>query len=120
MIWMRSMVLSGWLCLFTLYLAEQSIGPVMAAEVNPPVSQDEPISHYNQTNPFGDFYILPNSKQISAPVPVVREPFFKWKSYLPERSIDPFSCTQIFPELVQDIWRCPAVSIVLFPYHEFL
>ena len=120
MIWIRSLTLSVWLCLLMAFLAEPAIGPAVAANLNRPVSADEPISHYDQPDPFGDFHILQNNTQITAPVPAVRAPFFKWKSFLPERYLDPFSCTNSYPELVQDSWQCPAVAFVLFPYHEFL
>lgn len=120
MIWMKSFALSGWLFLFTAFLAEQYIGPFISSDFNARFADNEPISHYKKTGPVNDFYLQSNSNQIAAPVPVVKEPLFKWKSFLPERSFDSFSCFNEFPELVQDTWRCLSVSIVLFPYHEFL
>lgn len=118
--WMRSFALSGWLFLFTAFLAEQCIGPFILPDFDAQVGHNEPITHYNKTGPVNDFYIQSNSNQIAAPVPVVKEPLFKWKSFLPERSFDSFFFFNQFSELIQDIWRCPAVSIVLFPYHEFM
>ncbi|MFA6127234.1 MAG: hypothetical protein WC699_08025 [Bacteroidales bacterium] len=120
MVRLKLLVVSGWLCLFTLFLMEQTIYPVILSDLNHPVTADEPLSHFNQAGPLNDFYILPGNSQPSVPVPVIREPLFKWKTFLPEGSMDLYSQVSGYPELVQDSWRCPSVSLVLFPYHEFL
>jgi hypothetical protein len=41
--------------LFAAFIAEHSMGEALAADLNPPVSQDEPTTHYNQTDPIRDF-----------------------------------------------------------------
>jgi hypothetical protein len=120
MVWIKSIMLGGWLCLFSLVIAEQTLDLYYFRPANPPVSEGNPVSHYAQADPLCNFFLLPESTSQTAPVPVIREPLFKWRSCLSERSVDPFSPVKSYPELVQDIWRCPAVAIVLYPYHEFL
>lgn len=116
----RSLILFGWLFLFTAHLAEQAICPILLTEVIPSATSSEPMSYLYQADRFSDLFLVPVNYQITAPVPVIREAFFKWKLFLPEKLLNPFSATGSYPELVQDAWRCPAVAIVLFPYHEFL
>jgi hypothetical protein len=120
MVWLRSLIVSGWLCVFTAYMAEQAIGPVLLTDLNSPLSKDEPLARLNQACHFSDFFMVPGGGQQTVPAPVIREPFFKWKSFLPERLLNAFSPTPSYPAFIQDMWRCPAVAIVLFPYHEFL
>lgn len=117
---MKSLILSSWLFLVAVCLAEQSMAPFLFPGSNLPESRDIPNAHFNPADNLFEFFILPKSIHECNPGPLTREPFFKWKSHLPENQIAAFITTGRFPEIVQDIWRCPAVAFVLFPYHEFL
>lgn len=117
---MKWLVLSAWLCLFTGYLAEQAIVPDYHSGLRFQTTDDTPESHYNQSDPLSEFYILPGGNEHPVPAPVLREPLFKWKSSLSDAQLASFSPGINPPEFVQDIWRCPAVAFVLFPFHEFL
>jgi len=54
------------------------------------------------------------------PVTNIRPLTFQWKIVNIETDLLPCPPVRTFPEFVQDIWRCPTVAFVLFPYHEFL
>ena len=113
---MRFLVFFTWFSLLTAQLS----GTAMAGEMHAQASPEKPLTIDNHSGPLSDFFLLPDSVLVSASAPLVKEPFFKWKSFLPERSVDTFIATQLYPESIQDICRCPTVAIVLFPYHEFL
>ncbi len=120
MIWLRSIVLIGWLSLFTAHLAEQAVLPLFTDQIRQQASSGDPIAHLYQTETICDLFTLPSTNAFAPPVPVIKEPLFKSKLYLPERFLHPFAAfEQGFPELVMDPFRCPAVSNVLFPFHEF-
>jgi hypothetical protein len=51
---------------------------------------------------------------------VAFHPLFKWKSWPPEYHLYCWSPGRTNPGFVQDITECPAVAVVLYPYHEFL
>ena len=54
------------------------------------------------------------------PVTNIRPLPFQWKLVNIEPDLLPCPPFRTFPEYLQDIWRCPTVAFVLFPYHEFL
>jgi len=118
--WVKTLVVGGWLCIFTAFYAEQYLSPLILTDLNQPDLSGGPLSILTQADPFSDFFLMPNGQSQIVPVPVIREPFLKWKSIQPEHFLDPGSPTHSNPEYFQDIWRCPTVAVVLFPYHEFL
>jgi len=118
--WMRYLVANGWLILFSLLLAEQSINPFIQPDAAKMVSEEEPISQYNQADDPMGFLLYPTNGPQTAPVPAIRVPLFKWRAHLSERTPDPSFTHLKYPEFTQDTQRCPTVAIVLFPYHEFL
>jgi len=120
MIRLKSIILTGWLLLFTAFIAEQALFPAFPVNMQSGKALDGPYSQLNQADPFSSFFIIPDGRNIAPPVPVIREPLFKWKAYSPNNLSDPTFGISTYPEIVQDIWRCPAVAFVLFPYHEFL
>jgi hypothetical protein len=116
----KKLLLVIWLGLFALIITEQQNGFAIHHNFLEQKSQTEPVYIYTEAGVFSEFSLLPGGIQLTVSVTTVKEVQFKWKSYLPERFVDPFSPIESYPILVQDIRRCLSVSNILFPYHEFL
>ncbi len=120
MIGAKYLVVGLWLSLVLAYHAEQAICPLLCNPVNLTDPSGEPPTSFYQADPLYDFYLMPPTTAQVAPVPIINEPHFKWKLADSERVLSPCSPVRSYPEFVQDIWRCPTVAFVLFPFHEFL
>ncbi len=116
----KKLLLVMWLCLFAVILTEQHNSLAIHHDSLEQETQAEPVSIYAEAGLLSEYSILPGGIQLTVSVSSVKEAQFKWKSYLPERFVDPFSTIESYPELIQDIRRCRSVSNILFPYHEFL
>lgn len=120
MIGLKTLVARGLLFLLVVFLTEQAIIPGLVPEIYPSIYPSVPLSQYRQADHFSDFFIQPVNYQQTLPAPVIKEPLFKWKPFMSERFFQPYKSIGGYPELVQDVLQCTCVSIVLFPYHEFL
>jgi hypothetical protein len=118
--WIKSIWVGCWLCLFSAFLAEQTLIPSIVPELKAPISSGSDYSHFDQASELFCSFTLQSRGLDTAPAPVIREPFLKWKSFIPERFLNLGLRIKQYPEFVQDLRHCPAVAIVLFPYHEFL
>jgi hypothetical protein len=120
MIGFKKLLMVMWLCLFAVILTEQHNSLAIHHNSLEQETQPDPVSIFAEAGLFNEYSILPGGIQLTVPVISVKEVQFKWKSYLPERFVDPFSPIESYPELIQDIRRCRSVSYILFPHHEFL
>ncbi len=120
MIGVKYLVFGLWLSLVLAYHAEQAICPLLLNPVNLTNPSGERAPSYYQADALYDFFLPPPATAQVAPVPIINEPHFKWKPANSARVLTPCAPFRSYPELVQDIWRCPTVAFVLFPFHEFL
>ena len=120
MMWPKKLPAILWTIILTVLLLEQSFGPY-AFEVpdhRMTDSSQESICLLKEIIP--GHFLLPAENRPIPLVQVIREPLIKWRFVSIEKSLTPFIAGPSYPEIVQDIERCPTVSRVLFPYHEFL
>ncbi len=116
----RSMKMLVLMSLFSIFLLEQGLIPLAFSDLNVSVDGNHQGSQLYQSDHSSDYFILPARKNLTSSAPVVLEPYLKWKCSQAFRftAIDPPQPS--YNEYIQDIGRCPAVAIVLFPFHEFL
>lgn len=116
----RSMKLLVLISLFSIFMLEQCLIPLTFSDLAVPDAVNHEGTQLYQSDHSSDYFILPARKNLTGGVPVVLEPFLKWKCGPSFKFTAEDTPRPVFNEYIQDIGRCPAVAIILFPFHEFL
>ena len=120
MIWPKKTLAFIWTIIMIVLLMEQSFGPYAIEIPGQSRTDGSQESIYFLKEIIPGQFLLPAENRPIPLVQVIREPVIKWRFLNIEKSLTPFIAGPSYPEIVQDIERCPTVSRVLFPYHEFL
>jgi hypothetical protein len=115
----RSFGLSIWILLVSVFISGQLLSPFFTSIHTPEDFSIEKGIHFNQTDHSSDFFIQSNRSELSISIHVIQNPFFKWKSILPDDSPDSLTPISFYSEFIQDSWRCASVAFIIFPHHEF-
>jgi hypothetical protein len=112
---------ASFLILLVLLLNSEQAAADIFIDLRYPSGNDGSSLEFTQHNGLIIDLIQPGSEFAQkVPVTNIRPLPFQWKLVNIENDLLPCPPVRTFPEFLQDIWRCPTVAFVLFPYHEFL
>lgn len=120
MVWLKKISAYILILLVLLFSTEHAVADQFIETTTQTGQENTPPELNVYIGYFGDLIKSGSDFSQKVPVPNTRTVPVHWQHINVETDILPCPPFKTYPEFLQDIWRCPTVAFVLFPFHEFL